>query len=209
MQKELEWQMQQCRFCLSEDEDSNLLAPCLCKGSFKYVHSDCLIQWYMVEPTRGLNCSVCKEALSIEYKNPVETIPQSPFFRYLYEQNAVLLVVLYHMGYVIGLPIIIHFPKLFIYRQYYIFQCFLHIFYIYFFSLLLYHVKAKKRYFSYWKHARLILLVIHNILYFQIPSFFIFAGIASNVFLHMIVKEHFHILREMNGKKEFRFVNRN
>ncbi len=200
--------MQQCRFCLSEDEGSNLLAPCLCKGSFKYVHSDCLIQWYKAEPTKGLDCSVCQESLAIEYKNPVEKIPQTAFFRYLYKQNAALIVALYHIGYIIGLPIVIQFPKVFIYRQYSIFQNAIHIFYIYLFLLFLYHVKDKRRYFSHWNNVRLSMIVLHNILYFHIPSLFIFAGITADVILHMLLKEHFLILREMNSNKEFRFINR-
>ena len=34
----------QCRICLEED-DKEYISPCLCKGSLKYVHRDCLKQW--------------------------------------------------------------------------------------------------------------------------------------------------------------------
>jgi len=34
----------QCRICLEED-DKEYISPCLCKGSLKYVHLDCLNQW--------------------------------------------------------------------------------------------------------------------------------------------------------------------
>ena len=37
-----------CRICLEEDNDddrSSMIAPCLCKGSSKWVHRHCLDQW--------------------------------------------------------------------------------------------------------------------------------------------------------------------
>jgi hypothetical protein len=200
--------MQQCRFCLSEDEKENLISPCSCKGTFEHVHSDCLTQWYNAEPARGLKCGVCQEWLAVQYDNPVETIPLTPFFRYLYEQNTVFFVALYHAGYILGLPLIIQFPRSFIYNQYYLFQIVVHCVYLFFLALLFFHVQDKRRYLSYWKNARGSLVVIHGILYLAIQSYFVFAGITADVFLHMIFKEHFRVLNLMNGKKEFRFVNR-
>ena len=34
-----------CRICLEEDEEHNLIYPCKCKGSSKYVHKNCLNEW--------------------------------------------------------------------------------------------------------------------------------------------------------------------
>jgi len=33
-------EQRQCRFCL--EEDGEMIAPCLCKGSTKWVHRECL-----------------------------------------------------------------------------------------------------------------------------------------------------------------------
>ena len=34
-----------CRICLEYDHPSNMIYPCKCSGSSKYVHRDCLNQW--------------------------------------------------------------------------------------------------------------------------------------------------------------------
>lgn len=39
------YQKETCRICLDEDQSKNLLAPCRCSGSSKYVHVDCLNEW--------------------------------------------------------------------------------------------------------------------------------------------------------------------
>lgn len=35
----------QCRYCSSSGEYGQLISPCLCKGSIKYVHTRCLQNW--------------------------------------------------------------------------------------------------------------------------------------------------------------------
>ena len=35
-----------CRYCLCNDSDEDLVAPCRCKGSAKYVHKKCLQEWF-------------------------------------------------------------------------------------------------------------------------------------------------------------------
>lgn len=50
-----------CRICLSEDEVSNLIAPCECRGSARYVHSACLETWRSknTDSWKVDLCSVC------------------------------------------------------------------------------------------------------------------------------------------------------
>lgn len=50
----------QCRVCLCEDELANLIQPCLCAGSSRWVHRSCLDQWRNQSTTSFFNCSVCK-----------------------------------------------------------------------------------------------------------------------------------------------------
>lgn len=166
------------------------------------------MEWYKVEPARGLKCGVCQEQLMVIYDKPLETIPLILFFKFLYEQHTVFFVALYHVGYILGLPIIIHFPRSFIYYQYYLFQVTIHFVYLFFLILLFFHIQDKKQYFSYWKNARGFLLVAHGVLFLAIPTYFIFAGIATDVVLHMIFKEHFRVLNIMNENTKIRFVNR-
>ncbi|XP_021704095.1 E3 ubiquitin-protein ligase MARCH3-like [Aedes aegypti] len=46
-----------CRICQSATEKSRLISPCLCKGSLRYVHRDCLEHWLS---RSGLtHCELC------------------------------------------------------------------------------------------------------------------------------------------------------
>jgi hypothetical protein len=35
----------ECRYCLSDDKKGNLINPCQCEGTMKYVHQNCLEEW--------------------------------------------------------------------------------------------------------------------------------------------------------------------
>jgi len=52
-----------CRFCFEEQTDNNpLIAPCLCRGSQKWIHATCLVCWRERWPPntrRYTHCSVC------------------------------------------------------------------------------------------------------------------------------------------------------
>jgi len=48
-----------CRFCFEESENRhNFIVPCLCKGSQKYVHRDCLNLW-LQQNTNTKNYDIC------------------------------------------------------------------------------------------------------------------------------------------------------
>jgi len=46
-----------CRVCMDGEESGPLLYPCKCKGSMRYVHEDCLMQWLSLSKKRS--CEVC------------------------------------------------------------------------------------------------------------------------------------------------------
>ncbi|KAG0267979.1 hypothetical protein BGZ95_002688 [Linnemannia exigua] len=60
----------QCRICLggADEEDTlgRLISPCLCKGSMKYVHVECLNAWRTRSPKRESHykCDTCKYSFS-------------------------------------------------------------------------------------------------------------------------------------------------
>ncbi|KAF9360943.1 hypothetical protein BGX26_006937 [Mortierella sp. AD094] len=60
----------QCRICLggTDEEDTlgRLISPCLCKGSMKYVHVECLNAWRARSPKRESHykCDTCKYSFS-------------------------------------------------------------------------------------------------------------------------------------------------
>lgn len=52
----------QCRICLSCDEQEDLIAPCLCMGSVRWVHRGCLDEWRAQELRLNSfsHCELCK-----------------------------------------------------------------------------------------------------------------------------------------------------
>lgn len=50
----------QCRFCLEEGDSANLLSPCGCSGTARFVHSACLRRWQQeTNDNRAYRCQVC------------------------------------------------------------------------------------------------------------------------------------------------------
>ncbi|KAK6171611.1 hypothetical protein SNE40_019762 [Patella caerulea] len=59
-----------CRICHCESESNNqLISPCLCSGSLKYIHSACLQKW--IKSSEKRNCELCK----FEYMMTTQTKP--------------------------------------------------------------------------------------------------------------------------------------
>ena len=55
-----------CKICYTSSEEAGnpLMSPCLCAGSLKYVHHDCLVRWIKVA---GLErCDLCKYKFNME-----------------------------------------------------------------------------------------------------------------------------------------------
>ncbi len=52
---------EQCRICLEDDIPSNMAHPCLCSGTNKYVHDECLKQWIIISdnPEYKTKCPTC------------------------------------------------------------------------------------------------------------------------------------------------------
>ncbi|CBY19379.1 unnamed protein product [Oikopleura dioica] len=57
-----------CRFCMNPGD--NLIVPCNCKGSMKFVHNSCLIKWIIHSDKK--QCEICKYAYQIkESRRPI------------------------------------------------------------------------------------------------------------------------------------------
>lgn len=65
-----------CRICLECecDDGDELLAPCLCRGTAKYVHRQCLDQWRIsgFDPKTVTHCGTCKAQFKLQ--NPDSAI---------------------------------------------------------------------------------------------------------------------------------------
>lgn len=63
--------MYQCRICLDDCERSEVIAPCKCKGSSRWVHRECLDRWRSTREDKAF--SKCTECLSqYRFINPNE-----------------------------------------------------------------------------------------------------------------------------------------
>ena len=58
-----------CRICLGNDQANNLISPCACTGSQKYVHEECLKTWLLNKKEEDLgNCEVCKNSFNTNFE---------------------------------------------------------------------------------------------------------------------------------------------
>ncbi len=77
-----------CRYCLETDNEFDLLSPCKCSGTIKYIHKYCLQHWFnslknkIIFPFRAnrfeLQCEICKTPYKmeiVERKNKNNILP--------------------------------------------------------------------------------------------------------------------------------------
>lgn len=58
-----------CRICLGSDETKNLITPCACTGTLKYVHEECLKTWLLTKKEEDLyHCEICKQHFNMNFK---------------------------------------------------------------------------------------------------------------------------------------------
>ena len=70
-----------CRVCRCEAApDRPLFFPCLCSGSIKFVHQDCLVEWLKVSKKKY--CELCKHEYTFESLYKVETPSSMPVLVY-------------------------------------------------------------------------------------------------------------------------------
>lgn len=79
----------QCRFCLEESPVEELITPCKCEGTSRYVHESCLRRWQgeALCYEHALVCQVCRSHFSLK---PVEKLWRSSKSRSSEETTAAL-----------------------------------------------------------------------------------------------------------------------
>jgi hypothetical protein len=67
--------MKECRICLDEDVDDELISPCRCSGTSKWVHEACLQTWRLgnMNNDRSNKCEICHTEYMIKHIQPIET----------------------------------------------------------------------------------------------------------------------------------------
>ena len=61
----------ECRICLEFTPINQLISPCLCNGTSKYVHIDCLQKWRRIatNPIAKKKCLECYSNYNLRKKN--------------------------------------------------------------------------------------------------------------------------------------------
>jgi hypothetical protein len=199
----------ECRFCLEIDELENLLSPCLCNGSSKYVHNDCLMRWYTTEPARGTRCNTCLTVYDRQGSHSIEFI----YFPHV--------IIVGRMNYPLLLSLLVHWililtfnttrPIFFVSSTafYSSYQVINHLFIFYELSGLIYKVKNKVMYARMWlTHDRVMLFFLHSYLLATLPETPWVGGVAAEYCTCLYFYTHYKILEEINRNYTFRFLSR-
>ena len=67
--------MIECRICLEDSTNEQLISPCGCDGTAKWVHESCLQRWREenVSNDNARRCEICNVHYLIEREYPLET----------------------------------------------------------------------------------------------------------------------------------------
>jgi len=197
---------EQCRFCLDGDDPKNLITPCSCKGTFKYVHSKCLFQWYEVQPEKGMSCSVCLDELAYRTPCVMESIETPYGFLGVSLNKPFSLCLLYHIAYMRWFHASWGLSSTCTYA---IFQGCLHGYSLYQLGLLVSQVKNKALYKEEWvTKMRILLGLLHVYLLASIERTGWLGGIAADMCLPVYFYEHYTILQSFNNKYRIEFISK-
>jgi hypothetical protein len=93
--------MAECRICFEDASFNELIAPCLCNGTSRYVHRRCLERWRQSSSGAFSRCYECNFSYSLAYQYPVEHFKFNinyllyNFERYLLAISAIFISSLY------------------------------------------------------------------------------------------------------------------
>lgn len=98
--------MKQCRFCL-EENGTDLIAPCLCKGTNKWVHRSCVDKWRQESEVAFHECPTCKFKYILILQGEIDVKKQKRLLYLLLTRDLLLifislLILSYSLGLIIG-----------------------------------------------------------------------------------------------------------
>lgn len=76
--------LQECRICLSADNQDDLVQPCSCDGTVKYAHLECLKSW--VQERQQLECELCGKPYKSNVKQHLTPLIDSSSRRLRYSR---------------------------------------------------------------------------------------------------------------------------
>ena len=200
----------ECRFCLETDGLENLISPCLCRGSSKYVHNDCLMRWYTTEPARGTRCNTCLTEYDRQDSHSIEFIHFPHIFISVKINHPLFSLLLIHWILILTFntlrPILFFADSSAFYIWY---QMINHLFVFYELSGLIYKVKNKLMYVRVWlAHDRVMLFFLHSYLLATLPDTSWVGGVAAEYCTCLYFYTHYKILEAINRNYTFRFLSR-
>lgn len=101
-----------CRICLDDDNTRNLISPCRCNGTSKYVHYKCLEEWRVnnSNPDAQVKCMECNTEYRIVNKYPIETFKVEHKNIFLFKTLLhPLFLILPTLGIIIGVESLTHY----------------------------------------------------------------------------------------------------
>jgi hypothetical protein len=100
--------LQECRICFDIETYANeFISPCMCKGTSKYVHKNCLNTWrtFNRDTVGWSKCMECNCHYTFRYKYPIESLTIFP------PQNMLCSFIVHYIGMLLGGYIIWLFEK--------------------------------------------------------------------------------------------------
>jgi len=197
----------QCRFCLESDIIQNLISPCNCKGSVKYVHNDCLVKWTEARPTTGHICNSC----GIE----CQRVMQDDFkiISLVFKENILCLKCPYTIlstnqwaSFFIYMSL---YPLFSYYSIYLIYQTIFHCIYMSYFFYILSKVHNFRVYMIHWILNILLVVPLSHIFFvYTFPFAFYIGGIGMNICVFIYFYEHYRILHKFETQKKITFLSK-
>lgn len=97
--------LKQCRICL--ETEGELITPCNCKGTIKYVHRECLQKWRTTLPInvfnnkRDIQCEVCHKYYEFEnlYEDKNYKLPE---YIIIFLETVTCIILLHCFGFLLG-----------------------------------------------------------------------------------------------------------
>ena len=200
----------QCRFCLEDDLQKNLISPCACTGSGRYIHSKCAYNWYKHNPSKGLSCQVCQQQLATRFSMTLEKHAFEGLFYWKWIQRPVIFINLFHWAfYCVSVAIDMNSRKGLPYSNqlYVYFQVLYHLYFMYMLYLCITAVQNRTIYWTYWyKTTRMAIPLAHLFFLAAMVHQKILAGLSADICLMYYAMEHTEILDTMNRNCKIEFI---
>lgn len=82
--------MNECKICLETDKDENMISPCNCNGTNKYVHSECLNKWRLVSQ-QIRRCYICNSEYNEKKQDMFSLL--IPYLIFLYNYHILVSII--------------------------------------------------------------------------------------------------------------------